>query len=55
MPKELQAGDRIQWRDTDVDPPVDRTGQVDVVLSAQYLVIDSEGKQRFVFKKDVKQ
>lgn len=54
MNNSLQNGDMICWKDNDVDPPVERTGTVDVALSVQYLVTDTDGKQRFVFKKDVK-
>lgn len=52
MNNDLQGQDMIRWMDNNVDPPVEKHGTVLVALSVQYLVVDSEGRETFVMKKE---
>ena len=49
---DAQVGDAVTWKDTDVEPPVTRYGAVTQVLSMMYLVICTDGHERFVFKRN---
>jgi len=50
-----RVGDTIQYKHASAydDSEEIRTGTILAVLSMQYLVVDSKGREDFAFKKDV--
>lgn len=48
----FDVGDRVTWLDEDVDPPVQRTGNIAVVLSTQFVILCPDGRERFVTERN---
>lgn len=48
----FDVGDKVTWLDEDVDPPVQRTGNIAVVLSTQFVILCPDGRERFVTERN---